>query len=223
MITIVHATAGTLNITLPIGFYNQNSIVTAMQNGFNTALGAFDTFTVAFNTLNKTISITSNGGLNWFISNQCTFYLYGYNVANFLGYPPSSVVATVGRPAWYSGNAGLLYSRYVAITSNTLCAHAYETSRTSSGYFNTVAIISMVNQYDATDFSVNNVYQGNLMMDSTIETASVLNVAQSGAQIQIVDFQLRDEFGFDLDRAIKLEAPYADSRLGCIIITTFYV
>ena len=233
VISIVHSgiTGGAFSVTIPIGYYNQNSLVTAMQNAINvklTSLGSSDQFLVAFNPTNKTISVTSNNGDLWFFSNQSSFSKYGSNVANFPAFDPSLNPSVIGQKIWYSGNAGLLYSRYVAISSNILCAHAYDTSRTTGGLFNTIATISMVNQYDASDFSVNGVYEGNLMLDSTTEVSSVLNLAQSGAQIQVIDFRLTDEYGFDLGTSLTLGPspegpPYNASELGCLLWITIYL
>ncbi len=226
VITIIHESLGTtgpVSITMPIGYYNQNSLITTMQNSINAGLTGVDVFTVEFDRSNKSISIESNNNLTWYISNECSFSKYGSNVANFPAYPPTTDPTTLNKTIWYSGNAGLLYSRYVAISSNILCAHAYETSRTTRGLFNTVATISMVNQYDTADFSVNGVYEGNLLMDSTVEVSSIINVAQSGAQLQIIDFKLTDEYGFDVGTSISLGAPYNTSELGCIIWVTIYL
>lgn len=232
-ITINHAIAGVFSVTLQPGYYNQNSLINTMQNSINAVLSTLtgaDNFIVNFNTMNKTISVTSKYGTKWFFVNTSSFYLYGYNVANFQGFPVGDVPSVVGAVSWYSGNCGLLYSRFVAIKSNVLSAHAYETSRTSAGLTNTIAVISLVNSYDASDFSVNNVYQGNILMDSTVEVASVLNIAQAGAQLQIVDISLNDEFGFDLGSSLNLGlvsggngASYNSSELGCLIWLTIFL
>lgn len=220
---------GDIRAVFPIGYYNQNSLVTVMQNTINTALSDLsiaDTFTVDFDTTNKTLSITSGGGYKWFISDASSFYKYGFNVANFKAFPSSSPAGGtggIGETAWYSGNAGLLYSRYVAISSNTLSSHAYDPSRTSRGLNNTVATISLVNQYDAADFSVNGVYEGNLILESATEVSSIMNVAQSGSYLQTIDFALTDEFGFDLASSLTLGAPYNTSDLGCILWVTAYL
>lgn len=226
VITIIHESLGVtgpVSVTMPIGYYNQNSLITTMQNSINTGMTGIDVFTVAFDTSNKSISIESNTNKKWYISNQCSFAKYGSNVANFPAYDPTTDPLTLNTSKWYSGNAGLLYSRYVAISSNILCSHAYETSRTTRGLFNTVATISMVNQYDTADFSVNGVYEGNLLMDSTVEVSSIINIAQSGSQLQILDFKLTDEYGFDIGTSISLGSPYNTSELGCIIWVTIYL
>lgn len=215
VVTFVHI-FGTFTFTIPPGYYNQNSLVTALTYGFDTVLNGADSFVINFNTLNKTISISSLSE-QWFFSNQCSFIQYGQNVANFPAFNPSSDPSAVGASTQYSGPCGLLYTRYVAIRSNTLIKYAIDVPRSSFGIINNVAVISMVNAYDEADFSVNNVYQGNIILDSTPDISCVLNTAQSGNAMTTVDFSLVDEFGFNLYLSLNLGSPYNGPQLGCLI------
>lgn len=208
---------GSFTCTLTPGFYNQVSLVNAIENGMNTAINGSDYYSVVYNTLNKTISITSNNGLVWFFSDQCSFIQYGMNVVNFKGYPPSSDSAATGSLTQYSGPCGLIYSRYVAIRSNNLLKYAFETPRSTFGIINNIATISLVNAFDESDFSINNVYEGNLLLELTADTSCVLNTAQSGNALTNIDFQMVDEYGFDLAYSLTLGSPYNYSQLGCII------
>lgn len=221
-ITVV-STVGTYSFTIPPGYYNQNSLVNALTVGLDTAFDGADSFVVSFNTLNRTISIQSNGGHPWFFSNLSSFIIYGSNVANFSSLSPDSDPATLGAVTQYSGPAGLIYSRYVAIRSNKLTAYAYEVPRSSLGIVNAIAVVSMVNLYDNSDFSVTNVYQGNIVLDVTIPTASILNTAQSGNALTNMDFQLVDEYGIELTRSLTLGSPYNAPELGAILWLTINV
>lgn len=213
--TVVHE-LGTYTFVINPGYYNQVSLVTALTTGFNTAI-AGDLFTINFNTLNKTLSIGSSNGYKWFFSSDCSFIVYGSNVANFNAFAASSNPAVVGSIIQYSGPAGLFYSRYVAVRSNALIKYAIEVPRSSSGISNNIAVLSMVNAFKESDFSVNNVYQGSIILESTQEVSCVLNTAQSGNSMTVVDFLLVDEYGFNLLRSLDLGAPFKTPQLGCLI------
>lgn len=215
-IIVIHL-YGTFKFYLTPGYYNQNSLVTALTDAFNTSFNGADTFTADFNTLNKTISIQSNSNFKWFFSNECSFIRYGSSVANFKAYDPNLSYITYGSVTQYSGPAGLVYTRYVAIRSNTLTKYAVDVPRSTMGILNNVAVISMVGAYDAGDFSVNNVYQGNIILDSAPYISCVLNAAQSGNGMTIVDFNLVDEYGFNIYESLNLGAPYTGPQLGCLI------
>ncbi len=218
-VTIV-STLGTFTGSIPVGYYNQVSLVNALKLCLDTAAGGLDTYTVTYNSNNKTISVTSVGAANFFFSNQCTFILYGKNVCNFNSYAPSSNPAVVGATVQYSSILGLVYTRYVTVRSNRLCADAVDLPRSSSGRVNTVAMISVAQHFDPDDYDPSGVFTGSILVDKSYDDSAVLRIANQKKDFSTVDFILEDEFGFTLDLALNLGAGYATNNLGCLIWLT---
>lgn len=227
-------------VTLPIGFYNQTTIQTNLYDSINSVLGALeasitagltggnpalvpDTFNINYNTFNKTVSISSYVGNKWFFDSTSPFIVYGKYLTGFLGYPGGSNMATVGQVTQYSGPIGLMYSRYIKIKSNRLMSNALETCRTTSFQTNVVAVISLIDQLTANDFSTTNVFTGSLILDSVVETTCQLNVAYFKKQLGPIDFQLTDEYDFPLDYSLNFGAPYDPPQFDVLIWMNFTV
>lgn len=212
--------------TLPVGFYNQTSLQSNLKTALDAAAvnnGVTDTYTVSYNTFNKTISVTSNSGNRWYWDSDSPFIKYGQYLTGFIGYPAGSNILTVGKITDYSGIIGLIYSRYIKIKSNRLIGNAKEKSRTSSKQTNIIAVISLVDQMTENDFSVSNVFNGSLILDSVIETTCHLNVAYYMKELGAIDFELTDEYDLPLNMSMNYGSPYDNTRFDVLICLNYIV
>lgn len=212
--------------TIPSGFYNQTSLQSNLKTALDDAAsnaGVTDTYTVNYNTFNKTLSVTSNAGNLWYWDSDSPFIKYGQYLTGFIGYPAGSSITSVGKITDYSGIIGLLYSRYIKIKSNRLIGNAKEKSRTSSRQTNVIAVISLVDQMTENDFSVSNVFNGSLILDSVIDSTCHLNVAYYNKEITEIDFQLTDEYDLPLNLSMNYGAPYDNTRFDVLIWLTYIV
>lgn len=217
--TITNAT-GTYDITIPIGFYNQVSLVNALQavlNPFGLPYG--DAFTVTYNSLNKTINITA-AALPFFFVDSSPFALYGKNVCYFEAFPAGSVLGVVGALSHNSSFLELIYSKYVNILSNRLCSNAVDIPRLSNGRVNVVAAISLAQHYDPQDYDPTGVFTGSILVEQVISDSAVLRIACQKKDLTAIDFTLEDEFGFPLDNALNLGVNYPTNYAGCLIWLT---
>ena len=212
--------------TLPIGFYNQTSLQSELKNALDNAAiagGIDDTYTVAYNNFNKTISITSNVGNKWFFDSTSPFIVYGRYLTGFVGYPAGSSITSVGTAVQYSGAIGLIYSRYIKIKSNRLMANAKETCRTTSFQTNVIAVISLIDQLTVNDFSVTNVFTGSLIMDTILDSSCNLNVAYFMKELGPIDFQLVDEYDFPLNKSLNYGGNYDNVQFDVLIWLNFTI
>lgn len=208
------------SFTIPPAYYNQVSLVNALKLGFDTAAGGLDTYTVAFASNNKTVSITSISGIKFYISNDCTFSLRGINVCHFDGYPAGSDPNVVGSLAVYSSIIGLCYSRYVVIRSNRLTESCVEVPRSSSGKINICAMVSIAEHFNASDYDASGSFTGSIITDQTIESSAVLNLASHFKPLDAIDIVVEDEYGFSLADSFNLGSPYSSNSLSCLIWLT---
>lgn len=212
----VVSTVGTAAVTLPIGFYNPISLVNALKVALDTAFTGLDTFTVTYNTTNKTISITSDGGNKWYFLNTSPFIVRGSSLAGFVGLAAGGDPVVVGAVTQYSDILGMCYTRYVRIRSNVLTRFAKENARSSSGITNIMACISVANYYNPTDYDQSGAFSGAIIVDSSAESSSRVNLA-SKTQLNEVDFRIEDEYGSSLQDVLNLGSPYPAPTFAALI------
>lgn len=208
------------SFTIPIGYYNQVSLINALKLGFDTAATGVDTYAIAFASNNKTVSIESNNAAKFYISNDCPFSVRGINVCHFDGYSAGSDPAIVGSSKIYSSIVGLCYTRYVTIRSNRLCQNAVATPMSSSGRTNIVALVSVAEYFNPSDFDASGAFTGSILADSTIDSSAVLNLAFNRCDFDACDFQLEDEFGYNLSSSFSLGSSYSSNSLNSLIWLT---
>ncbi len=223
---IVSEAGITSTITLPPGYYNQVSLVNELKYVIDLAwssFGAPDTCVVNFNTLTKTISIQSVNGNKWFFTDTSPFILRGINVAGFAGYPDSSDPAVVGSVTQYSCSVGLIYSRYIYVSSKVLTQNVKTCNRISNGRTDIVGIVPIADNYSASDFDSSNMFTGNLISDVTISHSPLLDCNLNQRNIELVDFQFTDEFGFNVTDVLQLSDNFPESTFSCLAVLIFIV
>lgn len=217
---IVHENGTTGTITLAPGFYNQVSIVNELKNKIDAEFALLsppDSVAVAFNTLTKSLSISSNGGFKWFFDNTGTFITRGGSCCGFVGLDPSSDPAVLGAVVQYSASVGFIYSRYAIIKSNRLNENVRTSSRTSGNDTAIVAAVSLVDDYSAADFDTSGAFVGNLSSEKLTDDAPVLNIVEGQKNLNQVDFEIVDEFGFTLDKALQMDPLYPPTSFQTVV------
>lgn len=210
----VVSTVGTKTGVLPVGFYNPLTLVNAIKVSMDYVFNGIDTFTVAYNTSNKTISIESDGNHKWFFTYDCDFIRRGQNLCGFIG--NSGDPAVVGSVFNYSGILGMCYTRYVRIRSNILTRFAKESSRSSANVNNIVSCISLANYYTPTDYDQSGAFSGAIITDFSTDSSSINNIA-ARTQLNEIDFLIEDEYGTCLQDVLNLGLPYPEPNFNCLI------
>lgn len=217
---IKHENGTTGTIRLTPSFYNQSSIVNELKAKIDAAFALFgvpDTVAVSFNTSTKIVSITSNGGYRWFFVDTSDFIVRGGSMLGFRGLPLATA-ATSGSITNFSSSVGFIYSRYIVIKSRRLNEDIRSVSRTSNNEADIVAAVSLVNDYNSSDFDTTGAFVGSLISEKVTYDAPTLNILNRNKNLNYVDFQIVDEFGFNLaDVLLFDEAPTQVSTFECVI------
>jgi hypothetical protein len=217
-ITIVHAT-GTGNTTLTNGYYTVQSLVNEMQAKF-TALwqalpaGALNSVSVIYDPSARTVTVTDNDGSLWYLDETSTFNTAGLNVIGFnagLAFDAISHVST---------SLQMIYSRYVIVKSQRLCedTRIISTTTATSSAMGIVAILDLVEGYDASQFSTGTSFPSTTKVYNLENSACHINVHNRGKAIKDLDLSFYDEFGnniyniynsgFDYDIALWVSLYY---------------
>jgi len=217
---IKHENGTTGTIRLTPGFYNQTSITNELKAKIDAALELAeipDTTAVSFNTSTKIVSIASNGGYKWFFVDSSDFITRGGSMLGFRGLPLSTPVLS-GSVSNYSSSVGFIYSRYVVIRSTRLNEDIRSVSRTSSNVSNIVAAVSLVNDYNASDFDTTGSFVGSLISEKLTDDAPTLNILNRNKNLDYVDFDITDEYGFSLAEILLFdESPTQVSTFNCVV------
>lgn len=210
-----------LKVTLTPGFYDvislANELTTKMMAATVAAYPLINTptFVCTFdNAANKfTLSYSIFDGLafvssNFYFLSSCNFITRGINLALFPSFADAGVGSTpVGMGFSYtSGNAGMVYTRFVTLHSSALTQFSYGETRTSTQVIGNsiVAIIGVTGiLIDATRFA-------GTFATPNLDGAPNISVLNPQRQLQkFLDFSMQDEYGFPLT-AIFSE----DNQLG---------
>lgn len=221
---IVSQAGTTATLTLPPGYYNQVSLVNELKAVIDAAWALFgtpDTSVINFDTLTKTISIASANGNAWFFVNTSTFIKYGINVAGFNGLPFASNPGSLGAVTQYSCSVGLIYSRYIFVSSYVLTQNVRTANHISNGQTDIVAIVPIVDSYSSSDFDSSNMFTGNLISEITISYSPLLDCNFNQRNIHLFDFKFTDEFGNDLTAVLQLGPNFPATTFSCLAVLIF--
>lgn len=214
-IQIKHAGGTTAVFSLTPGIYNTTTLSNALTNAINAAFVAAaiaDTVTTVFDTITRTFRVTSVGAQNWFFIDTCSFIDRGGSMCGFTGYP---VATAVSASSQYSGIAGMVYTRYLTVSSRALCQYAYASSVLSSSLQprNVVGIVDLAGMYDASDFDVTSLYSG-VYKELGVDGPNLSQQCTERVLRSEIDFQITDSYGSSLDSLLALGAPYGSNTLG---------
>lgn len=216
---IKHDLGTTAEFTIPPAFYNPTTLSNALTSEINLAFvaaGIVDTVVTAYDQVTKTFSITSTGGNNFFISSTCTFITRGTYLANFESEPIANVPS---KSIIYSGPAGMVYTRYVTLHSETLNMNSFAESVTSSSTrpVEVIAILDTTTMAKPEDYDTTKPYSG---IYSSVEAVGAPQISTLSGSREIFRFQhlyMLDEYGLDLQQVMTLGAPYNTNQLGISI------
>jgi hypothetical protein len=217
-IVIKHALGTTNTMTMTPGLYNtttlSNEITKVINAGF-LAAGIADTVTTVYDPVAKTFSISSVGGLNFFIVNTCNFITRGKYLAGFESQPLADVPT---KNIIYSSMAGMLYTRYITVHSSKLTYYSYGDALTSNILQggDIIAIVNTSDMYNTGDWDIGTQFSGNY---ATIQTddASQVNLINTQKNLDsIVDISTRDEWQQNLNQ-VMVNGNGASNTLGITI------
>jgi len=198
-ITVVHQD-GDITFDLVEGFYSVQSLSNMMQDTFLTAwqtLDATNSVTVNYDIERRSISIIDDNGEDFYIVTGCPFDRFARNVVRFETQPQGSPLSTSSLE---SSSLGMIYSRFLLLTSSRLTEDQKSFSVVSAiGPSNIVAIIDIASKYSESQFAVSTSFPGTEFVIDTLGYAPRINLLNRNKALKVIDFQLLDEFGNNLN------------------------
>lgn len=207
-IRVTHFT-GNVTFDLIPGYYSVQALVNMMQQQFTTAwlsLNPINLVTVNYNIDTRTISVTDDNAQLWYFNTGFPFDLFGRNVVKFPTLPTGSPLAT---NVTTSTSLGMIYSRYITLTSNRLTEDQKSFSIISNlGPQNIVGVLDLTSQYGATQFSATSSFPGTDVVIDCLAYSPRINILNRNKALKVIDFMLLDEFGIPVDRINTVEYPF---------------
>tara|TARA_R110000787_G_scaffold136205_1_gene248730 strand:- start:8237 stop:8935 length:699 start_codon:yes stop_codon:yes gene_type:complete len=208
-------------VELQPAFYNTTTLANELATKITAVLGFSNVCVVVFDPLTRTFTVTiTNGGSPtlFFFSDTCSFITRGDFMAPF---PGSNIMGDpsdplIGRAYWRSGAAGMLYTRYAIISSESFNQYSFSDSRatTLSLKNNIICIIDLTSIYEASDFDIGIPYSGVFATVSTPEAPHIMVTNPQRNLNERVDIAVQDEYGEEFDRIMELGGDYPKNTLG---------
>lgn len=203
-ITIVH-TDGTFTVTLTNGIYNTTTLANELTSKINAGLAALlsiDTVTTTYNTNTRNFTVTSTNSYNWYFVDTSTFITRGINLTGFIGYPIGTPLTVSSHS---SGIAGMLYCKYISISSQMLTQYSYSSSITSNpaNRPQLVGVADMTSIYSAADFDVSVPYSG-VYNAIDVWAPNIAAMSSQKSSFSDLDFLVQDEYGLPLNLALDI-------------------
>ncbi len=197
-------------LTIPVGLYNTTTLANTLTSVINTgflAAGIIDTVTVNFDSVSRTFSLTSVNGIPLAISSTCSFIRYGLSLCPF---ESQDLTVAPTKTTLRSTLAGMLYSRYLTVSSDTLTQYSLGDSILSSATQppSIMGVVDLIDLYNSDDFDITSVYTG-VYRAIDINTGVRMRIMNGSRSIpNQIDIDLKDMYGFGLESSIQLGSPW---------------
>jgi len=207
-VTITHAT-GTVTFDLIPGFYSCQSLANMMQQQFLAAWQSLlptNSVSVSYDIDRRSIVINDDFAAFWYIHTGCPFDLFARNVVKF---PTQFAGNPLLSRLTESLSLGMIYSRFYLLTSSRLTEDQKSFSIISGrGPSNIVSIIDVGSAYNISQWAVSVSFPGTTFTIDTLSYSPKINVLNRNKSLRIVDLQLEDEFGFNLNSISTAALPF---------------
>ena len=218
-IQIKHALGTTAVFTIPPGIYNTTTLANALTAAINAGFAAVpivDTVTTTYDPTSRTFLISSVGFEYWFFVDTCSFITRGKVLCGFTGYP---VATAVSISTQYSGIAGMLYCRYLSVSSRSVCTYAEASSASSTTILpgSVIGLVDMAGIYTSEDFDVGVQFSG-VYKTLNVDGPNIQQLSSDQTLRQDLDFMIVDSYGSVLDDVLNLGAPYGPNTLGISLL-----
>ncbi len=206
-------------ITLQPAFYNTTSFANALALAMTNATFPSDVYVVIFDPTTRTfnISYTSIGiPQPFYIVNTSTFITRGEFFAHFDSFDPFLDPAVVGASNINSSVAGMIYTRYALVSSESFNQYSFSDSRATTLQLknNIICIVDMTSIYTPSDYDLGIPYAG---VFATVDTPEAPHIMVTNPQRNLnerVDIRVQDEYGEAFNELMDLGAAYPKNTLG---------
>lgn len=210
---------------LPVGLYNTSSLSNALVSAINAEFaisGIVDSVTCSFDPITRTMELKSVGGIDLAFDEDCDFIVYGKNLVPF---ESQSMAVAPSKTTLYSATCGMIYTRYLTISSDSLTQYSVGNSLLSSDSQppSIIAVVDLVDLYTENDFDLTKVFNG-VYRSIDVNSAPRLRVLNNTRTMPSnIDVSIRDEYGRNLNDIIQLGFPYPTDNSGIVILLEVFL
>jgi hypothetical protein len=203
---------------LPVGFYDTTSLANALAAAMNAVASVVPfSFSVNFISISRNFEVVSSTSDKFYFHSECPFIARGLFLMNLPSFPAGSDPNVVGTPTVTGGIAGMVYTRYAIISSESMNQYSFSDSRSTTLLQKTdvICIVDLTSLYTPEDFDQGSQYGGALY--STIDTPEAPHIMVTNPQRNMndkIDIRVQDEYGSDYNDLLELGAPSPPNSLG---------
>lgn len=187
-----------LTINLPNGYYTPDRFANMLNEQVGNAFATLgETIQISYIPLTREIRM-DNASTEFGIVDTCTYARFGKNVANF---PTIDQNAVLSETELTSISMSMVFTRYIQIDSCELVRHQRGTSLIAGrGAVSVIGYVDLIGAYNVEQWSPTQYLFPGTSASFAVANAPRINIRDSESTPRVVDFQLKDEFGFTLDR-----------------------
>lgn len=186
--------------------------------------GGTNVYVVAFDPITRTFSIShTTGGVAqpFYFVDISSFILRGEFLAPFRALPDGlSALPPNGLDVQYSGQAGMLYTRYALISSESFNQYSFSDSRATTALLrnNIICILDMTSIYSPEDYDIGIPYSGVFASVQTPHSPHIMVTNPQRNMNDRVDIHVQDEYGESFNDVMDINTAgsntYPDNGLG---------
>lgn len=207
------------SISLQPAFYNTTTFSNELAARLTEAAGGDNVYVVVYDSVTRTFRVTyTNLGISrlFFFHSESSFIVRGDFFAPFPSFPSASDVLTVGTGSLSSGAAGMLYTRYAIISSESFNQFSFSDSRATTLLLrgNIICIVDMTSIYTPEDYDIGIPFSG---IFASVETAEAPHIMVANSQRNMdhtIDIYVQDEYGEPFNDVMYLGSSYPANSLG---------
>jgi hypothetical protein len=202
-------TITTYSATLPVGYYDTTTLSNELAAKMTEVTGdpPLYSFSSNFISLSRSFQVTSASGHPFYIHNTSSVITRGQFLMNLASAPPMEDPAIVGGVVISGGIAGMVYTRYAIISSESMNQYSFSDSRSTTllQKNDIICIVDLTSVYTAEDFDQGSPYGGAVYC--TIDTPEAPHIMVTNPQRNVndkIDIRVQDEYGTDYDDLMEL-------------------
>lgn len=207
------------NIILQPAFYNTTTLANEIATKMTASAGGANVYVVTFDSITRTFTISyTNNGVpeQFYIVNTSTFITRGEFLAHFDSQNPGLDPSVVGLGSFTSSVAGMVYTRYAVVSSESFNQYSFSDSRATTLFLrnNIICMVDMTSIYSPEDYDVGTPYSGVFATVSTPEAPHIMVTNPQKNLNERVDIFVQDEYGEDFNDLMALGAGFPTNTLG---------
>ena len=209
----------THTVTLSPAFYNTTTLANEISSQMTTEAGGVNVYVVSFDPITRTfiITYTSAGSPRlFFIHSECSFIVRGEFLAHFRSAPGNLLPVDVGELEARSATAGMLYTRYAVISSESFNQYSYSDSRATTLRLrnNIICVADMTSVYEPEDYDVGTPYSGVFATVRTPDAPHIMITNPQKSLTERIDIFVQDEYGESFNEIMDLGSDFPPNTLG---------